>query len=164
MRLLAVTIPHAVLATIKPPAIFSTGSEMPKKFSTKRPKNRNMIRMAITFNEVFRAVRLRSAGAKLEVKEKKKGTPPKGLTMGNSARKVAVAAEGRSRKRLLGVIGMFRERLKIIRDGAESGVETAWRARCQARVFRSSSTRTLPFYLSNKPETGTSQLGPRPHQ
>src|ERR1700730_12919889 len=104
MRLVEVTIPQAVLATIRPPAIFSTGSEMPKKFSTNRPKNKNVIRMAITFKEVFRAVRLRSAGAKFDVKEKKKGTPPKGLTMGNNARNVAVAAEGRSCRKLLEVI------------------------------------------------------------
>src|SRR5581483_9844017 len=108
MRLLAVTIPHAVLATISPPAIFSTGSEIPKKFSTKRPKNKNVTRIAITYNEVLSAVILRSAGAKFVVNEKKKGTPPKGLTIGISARKVAVAAEGRSCRKcctaLLGII------------------------------------------------------------
>ena len=43
-----VTIPHAVFATIRPPAIFNTGSEIPKKFKTKRPKNMNVTRMANT--------------------------------------------------------------------------------------------------------------------
>src|SRR5580704_6177413 len=38
MRLSPVTMPQAVLATISPPAIFSTGNEMPNKISTKRPK------------------------------------------------------------------------------------------------------------------------------
>ena len=48
MRACEVTMPQAVLATINPPAIFSTGSEMPKKYSTKRPKKRNVTRMTKT--------------------------------------------------------------------------------------------------------------------
>ena len=55
-RLEAVTMPHAVLATINPPAIFSTGSEMPKKCSTKRPKNRNVARIKNTQMPVLTAV------------------------------------------------------------------------------------------------------------
>ena len=48
MRLLPVTMPQAVLATIRPPAIFRTGNEMPKRINTKRPKNRKTIRIVIT--------------------------------------------------------------------------------------------------------------------
>ncbi len=95
IRLLAVTMPHAVFATIKPPAMFSTGSEMPKKFSTKRPKKRNTTRIAITYSAVLSAVFRRSLAARSAVREKNKGTPPNGFTIGKSARKVATAAEGK---------------------------------------------------------------------
>src|SRR5580693_3942134 len=56
MRACEVTMPQAVLATINPPAIFRTGSEMPKKYSTKRPKNRNVTRITNTQRPVFSAV------------------------------------------------------------------------------------------------------------
>ena len=95
MRAEAVTMPHAVWATISPPAIFSTGSEMPKKLSTKRPKNMKTTRMPSTYSAVFRAVQLRSRSEKSAVSAKNSGTPPNGFTMGNRARKVAPAAEGR---------------------------------------------------------------------
>src|SRR5258708_21439923 len=42
------------------------------------------------------AVRLRSSRGRLLVKLKNSGTPPRGFTIGNKARKVAVAAVGRS--------------------------------------------------------------------
>ena len=48
MRLEPVTMPHAVFATINPPAIFNTGSEIPNKLRTNRPKNIKMTRIAIT--------------------------------------------------------------------------------------------------------------------
>src|SRR5277367_562163 len=98
MREWEVTMPQAVLATIKPPAIFRTGSEMPKKKSTKRPKNRNVTRITKTQSPVFKAVRCRSFASQEEVMEKKIGTPPKGSTMGNSARNVAAAECGRVRR------------------------------------------------------------------
>jgi len=44
---------------------------------------------------VFPAVRLRSLAGKPEVSEKNRGIPPNGFTIGNNARKVAPAAEGR---------------------------------------------------------------------
>src|SRR5207342_237181 len=91
----AVTIPQAVWATISPPAICSTGSEIPKKFRTNRPKNMKTTRMPRTYRAVLRAVRLRSASEKSEVRAKNSGTPPKGFTIGKSARKVAPAAEGK---------------------------------------------------------------------
>ena len=96
MRLEPVTMPQAVFATIKPPAIFRTGNEIPKKPSTNRPKSMKTIRIAITYREVFSAVLLRSCGGKFAVRLKNSGIPPKGLTIGRSARKVAVAAVGRS--------------------------------------------------------------------
>ena len=40
--------PRCVLATIRPPAILSTGREIPKKLRTNRPKNMNTTRIAIT--------------------------------------------------------------------------------------------------------------------
>ena len=43
---------------------------------------------------VFSAVRLRSPAEKFEVKEKNRGTPPDGFTIGKSARNVALAAAG----------------------------------------------------------------------
>jgi hypothetical protein len=43
---------------------------------------------------VFGAVRLRSPAEKFEVKEKNRGTPPDGFTIGKSARNVALAAAG----------------------------------------------------------------------
>src|SRR6267143_2802312 len=98
MRLVEVTIPQAVLATIRPPAIFSTGSEMPKKDRTKRPKNKNTTRIAKTKNEVLSAVRRRSTAGHDEVKLKKIGTPPKGSTIGNRARNVAAAEAGNVRR------------------------------------------------------------------
>ena len=48
IRLDAVTMPHAVLATMRPPAIIRTGKEIPKKLSTKRPRNMKKIRMTVT--------------------------------------------------------------------------------------------------------------------
>src|ERR1700686_798591 len=95
-------MPQAVLATINPPAIFSTGSEMPKKCSTKRPKNRNVTRMTKTHTPVLRAVRLRSGAVQEEVIEKKMGIPPKGSTMGNRARNVAAAECGNVRRNCRG--------------------------------------------------------------
>jgi hypothetical protein len=93
-----VTIPHAVLATIRPPAIFNTGREIPKKYKTKRPKNRNVTRMAKTQNPVFSAVRWRSFAVHEAVIVKKIGMPPNGSTIGNSARNVAAAECGRVRR------------------------------------------------------------------
>src|ERR1700727_45072 len=98
MRACEVTMPQAVLATINPPAIFRTGREMPKKYSTKRPKKRNVTRMTKTQTPVFIAVRERSLAVQDEVMEKKMGTPPKGSTMGNRARNVAAAEWGRVRR------------------------------------------------------------------
>jgi hypothetical protein len=91
-------MPHAVLATIRPPAILRTGSEMPKKNSTKRPKKRKMTRMANTQRLVFTAVFLRSWTVQDDVIVKKMGTPPKGSTMGNRARNVAAAECGSVRR------------------------------------------------------------------
>ena len=71
MRVEAVTMPQAVWATINPPAIFSTGSEMPKKLSTKRPKNMKTTRMPNTYIAVFRAVRLRSSAGEIGGQRKK---------------------------------------------------------------------------------------------
>src|SRR5689334_22100412 len=87
MRPLPVTIAQAVLATIRPPAIFNTGKEMPKKISTKRPKKRNTTKIAMTYAAVLMAVRRRSAAVISAVREKNRGTPPNGLTIGNNARK-----------------------------------------------------------------------------
>src|SRR5580698_1237139 len=98
MRAVEVTMPQAVLATIKPPAILSTGSEMPKKYSTKRPKKRNVTRMTNTQIPVLTAVRMRSRSLQSEVMAKKMGMPPKGSTMGNSARNVAAAEAGSERR------------------------------------------------------------------
>src|SRR5271168_4397656 len=91
-------MPQAVLATISPPAIFSTGSEMPKKDSTKRPKNKNVTRMTNTQRPVFSAVFRRSCTVQEDVMLKKMGMPPKGSTMGNNARKVAAAECGSVRR------------------------------------------------------------------
>jgi hypothetical protein len=55
-----------------------------------------MTKIAITLRPVFNAVRLRSGAGKSAVNEKNIGIPPSGLTMGKSARNVAVAAVGRS--------------------------------------------------------------------
>src|SRR5579864_3238474 len=99
MRAVEVTTPHAVLATIKPPAIFNTGSEMPKKCSTKRPKKRNVTRMTNTDRPVLKAVRYRSRGLQFEVIVKKIGIPPKGSTIGNNARNVAAADAGSVRRK-----------------------------------------------------------------
>jgi hypothetical protein len=60
IRLEPVTIPHAVFATISPPAIFNTGSEIPKKLRMKLPKSMNTTRIAITSMPIFSAVRRRS--------------------------------------------------------------------------------------------------------
>src|SRR5271155_2156958 len=98
MRAWEVTMPQAVLATISPPAIFKTGSEMPKKCSTKRPKNRNVTRMTNTQRPVFSAVLRRSCGVQDDVMLKKMGIPPKGSTMGNNARNVAAAECGSVRR------------------------------------------------------------------
>src|SRR5580704_5368967 len=98
MRACEVTMPQAVLATISPPAIFRTGSEMPKKYSTKRPKKRNVTRMTNTHRPVFTAVFRRSSAVQDEVMLKKMGIPPKGSTMGNRARNVAAAECGSVRR------------------------------------------------------------------
>src|SRR5580693_3146254 len=43
---------------------------------------------------ILSAVRLRSSAEEFEVKEKNRGTPPNGFTIGKSARNVALAAVG----------------------------------------------------------------------
>jgi len=43
---------------------------------------------------ILSAVRLRSPAEEFEVKEKNRGTPPNGFTIGKSARNVALAAAG----------------------------------------------------------------------
>src|SRR5580698_6664600 len=91
-------MPQAVLATISPPAIFRTGSEMPKKCRTKRPKNRNVTRMTNTQRPVLKAVFRRSLSVQDDVMLKKIGTPPGGSTMGNNARNVAAAECGSVRR------------------------------------------------------------------
>src|SRR5580658_8764043 len=91
-------MPQAVLATISPPAIFRTGSEMPKKCRTKRPKNRNVTRMTNTQRPVLKAVIRRSLSVQDDVMLKKIGTPPGGSTMGNNARNVAAAECGSVRR------------------------------------------------------------------
>src|ERR1700675_3641839 len=91
-------MPHAGLATIRPPAILRTGSEMPKKCKTKRPKKRKVTRMTNTQTPVFKAVRWRSLGDQEEVMVKNMGTPPKGSTMGKRARNVAAAEWGSVRR------------------------------------------------------------------
>src|SRR5580658_422486 len=91
-------MPQAVLATISPPAIFRKGNEMPKKCRTKRPKNRNVTRMTNTHRPVFSAVFRRSWAVQEDVMLKKMGMPPKGSTMGNSARNVAAAECGSVRR------------------------------------------------------------------
>src|SRR5271169_930055 len=98
MRACEVTMPQAVLATINPPAIFRTGNEMPKKYSTKRPKKRNVTRITNTHNPVFSAVFRRSWAVQEDVMLKKMGMPPSGSTMGNSARNVAAAECGSVRR------------------------------------------------------------------
>src|SRR5580658_10427233 len=98
MREVEVTMPQAVLATISPPAILMTGSEMPKNCSTKRPKKRNVTRITNTHSPVLIAVRRRSCGLHVEVILKKIGTPPNGSTIGNSARNVAAAEAGSVRR------------------------------------------------------------------
>src|ERR1700688_3851940 len=89
---------QAVLATMRPPAILRTGSEIPKKYKTKRPKKRKVTRMTKTQMAVFRAVRWRSVAVQEEIMGKKMGIPPKGSTMGNSARNVAAAECGKVRR------------------------------------------------------------------
>src|SRR5271170_5024615 len=91
-------MPQAVLATISPPAIFRTGSDMPKKYNTKRPKNRNVTRMTNTQRPVLKAVIRRSLSVQDDVIVKKIGTPPGGSTMGNNARNVAAAECGSVRR------------------------------------------------------------------
>src|SRR5260370_13310255 len=91
-------MPQVGLATISPQAIFRTGSEMPKKYSTKRPKKRNATRMTKTQTPVFRAVRWRSLDVQEDVMVKKMGIPPKGSTMGNNARNVPAAECGSARR------------------------------------------------------------------
>src|SRR5271170_7845951 len=91
-------MPQAVLATISPPAIFRTGSDMPKKYNTKRPKNRNVTRMTNTQRPVLKAVIRRSLSVQDDVMLKKIGTPPGGSTMGNNARNVAAAECGSVRR------------------------------------------------------------------
>ena len=98
MRACDVTMPQAVLATINPPAIFRTGSEMPKKCSTKRPKKRKVTRMTKTQRPVLKAVFRRSWAVQEDVMLKKIGMPPKGSTIGNSARNVAAAECGSVRR------------------------------------------------------------------
>src|SRR5258708_26919073 len=80
------------------PAIFRTSSGMPKKCSTKRPKKRNVTRITNTHTPVFKAVRPRSFAVHDEVIEKKMGIPPKGSTIGKSARNVAAAECGSVRR------------------------------------------------------------------
>src|SRR5271165_493747 len=99
MRAVEVTMPHAVLATISPPAILMTGSEMPKKLRTNRPTNRNVTKITKTQTPVLKAVRLRSRAVHADVMVKKMGMPPKGSTMGNSARNVAAAEAGSVRRK-----------------------------------------------------------------
>src|SRR3984957_19117954 len=99
MRDVEVTMPQAVLATMRPPAILSTGSEIPKKKSTKRPKKRNVTRMTKTQIPVLIAVRRRSWSVQSEVIAKKMGMPPRGSTMGNKARNVAAAEAGSERNK-----------------------------------------------------------------
>ena len=54
--------------------------------------------MTKTQSPVLIAVRRRSCGDQLEVMVKKMGTPPKGSTIGNRARKVAAAEAGSVRR------------------------------------------------------------------
>ncbi|MGD0760813.1 MAG: hypothetical protein ABR921_18090 [Candidatus Sulfotelmatobacter sp.] len=54
--------------------------------------------MMKTQSPVFTAVRRRSSGVQVEVMLKKIGMPPKGSTIGNSARNVAAADAGSVRR------------------------------------------------------------------
>src|SRR5208282_1492959 len=160
MRACDVTMPQAVLATINPPAIFRTGSEIPKKYSTKRPKNRNVTRMTNTQGPVFTAVFRRSRVVQEDVMLKKIGMPPKGSTIGNNARNVAAAECGRVRRNcprawvaFMRLVKLYRRTMTPFRTFGQNEVE-AWTTKEQ--LFDPGSSRFL--LLRRRSELGNGFL------
>ena len=102
--------------------------------------------MTNTHIPVLNAVRRRSARVHVDVMVKKIGMPPKGSTIGNSARNVAAAEAGSVRRNCPnGVSGavhgyLYPSSVFAARSSAAASAANCWRARSLSPLSRASFT------------------------